>query len=110
MTDPKHDDGGPAYPLAAPSPLVDGKGERTGEWRWEDEGIVEGMTLLDHFAGEAMAGRMAALASQDVVRARAAAAADCGLTVTEADAVCSYDTAAAMIAEKRRREKEHDDG
>ena len=68
----KHDDGGPAFPMVL----------RNGE-AW-----VNGMTLLDWFAGRALAGILAGPNE----------GATFNVLVHQA-----YDMAAAMVAEKRRR-------
>jgi len=59
--------------------------QHPGEWR--------GMTLLDYFAAQALQGSLAAV--PDYIRV---------VSATEL-AESSYDYAAAMITEKRRREK-----
>ena len=78
MTD-KHDDGGPAYPLSE-----DAISHRCRDFN------MQGMTLLDYFAGQALAGLLAN-PEKDYAYADAA-----DLAYRQAD---------AMIAEKRRRER-----
>lgn len=76
----RHDDGGPAFPVLsdfAPNGQLIAGG-------------CYGMTLLDYFAGQALAGIFAADGALD-------------LKVSEIAADC-YGLAAAMLAERRRRE------
>ena len=73
-----NDDGGPAFPLPkAAFPVITEKPPQ-----------VAGMTLLDYFAGQAM----------QILLAKHPECTD------EHIAQCAYMLAAAMIAEKRRRE------
>jgi hypothetical protein len=113
MTDTKHDDGGPAFPLPKSAfPAITEKPPQ-----------VAGMTLLDYFAGQALAGliRTGAIpeaSGPDVGEGESLLSfyRTCGgniphlllngdpVTVPELLADEAYDCAAAMIAEKRRRE------
>jgi len=79
-----HDDGGPAHPTV-------------------EDGFTElgGMTLLDWFAGQALAGM---LATNDHDDCGAALALEAGVPWPTVCAVQAYGYAGEMIAEKRRRE------
>jgi len=81
------DTGGEAYPR--------------NEGHYEDEAWVEnppGMTLLDHFAGQALVGELACQDEEDV--GMYSSNEGCGVLL----AGRCYTFAAAMVAEKRRRE------
>lgn len=84
-TETKFDDGGPAYPMP-PCPLCG-----TDHRPTHDE---PGMTLLDHFAGQALAGDLASQSEHtgfyESESASSALASRC------------YRIAAAMVAERRR--------
>ena len=80
------DDGGQAFP--DPAPCDDG---------------AQGMTLLDYFAGKALAGILASPAYVEAMLEYARQARG-GKVAGEILSNACYDYAAAMIAEKRRRE------
>lgn len=87
----KHDDGGPA------SSIILGENK--------DQGFIEfsGMTLLDHFAGQALVGLLAYSPTDDSLGYFS----ECeGIETAHANRMAKdcYMLAAAMIAEKRRRE------
>lgn len=92
MNDPKHDDGGPAFPQHGWT------GDPIIRVRMKESGL--GMTLLDHFAGKAIEGFMSSPAFQ-LLRA------SCGDNDAEAAELAAgeaYFLAAAMVAQKRRLE------
>ena len=96
-----HDDGGQAYPYVEDVPTV--YTLNTGE-KVAGEPVEpvhrEGLTLLDYFAGQAMAGQIPDLAEA----IEAMSGADLR-EIHENMADIAYRYADAMIKEKRRREK-----
>ena len=88
MSDVVFDDGGQAYPV----PLDDFRD-------WQRGHPAPGMTLRDYFAGKAMEGLIGPLYVMLNEGHNVDARAESFAMVRSA-----YDTAAAMIAEKRRRE------
>lgn len=70
-------------------------------------GGYRGMSLRDWFAGQALAGNVAALSSDSYFMTLVKMATDNGMTMSQALATSSYAYADAMIAE---REKEENDG
>lgn len=87
MTD-THDDGGPAFPTQVD---IQNVALPNGGYQARYVGGESGMTLEDWFAGQALAGMLASTSPDDIF----------SVNVLANDA---YNTAAAMIAEKRRRE------
>jgi len=90
----KIDTGGPAHPIVTPVPTVNGKGERIGDWVWDDSGFTEGMSLRDYFAGQALAGMLAFPKNAPSVH-----------VTSEGWVEEAYKFADAMISEKRRSEE-----
>ena len=84
------DSGGYVYPQET--------GYTHGDGTWI---VAGGKTLLDDFAGQAMQ----VLLTDEWSDAVANMAKDTGIPPDEVRAKCSYDTAVAMIAEKRKREE-----
>lgn len=87
MSDNRIDTGGPAYPYTLAH---------------IEQPHAAGMTLLDYFAGQALAGAMAS--SPDGCTNFPFNADDGDDPPTAIVAGCCYELAAAMLAEKRRRE------
>ena len=83
----KKPDGGPAFPSAAPVPIVDGNGKMIRMEFRDPESFLPGMSLRDWFAGQVLAGLMASRSPLDAPIDRARAA---------------YRTADAMLAEREK--------
>ena len=83
--------GGPAYPISRAHFAQAGE-MLSSDW-------VSGMTLLDYFAGQALASLDAATCVAMLEQAQARQ-----ITPEHSMALYCYDIAEAMIAEKRRRE------
>ena len=97
MADTKHDDGGHAYPNA---------GQMSNDGRQIFAESSPGMTLLDYFAGQAMDVMGNNLTFWvPMVKAKLGKLAE-GFDETQLIPMAAYGIADAMIAEKRRREKE----
>ena len=92
----KIDTGGPAYPTRGSVTFI----QNTDGTRTATPADTGGMTLLDWFAGQAMAGILGNPALANAITKRHPKNIDSVEWVVDA----AYVTAAAMLAEKRRRE------
>lgn len=99
MSDNRIDTGGPAYPEHH---YFDPERGQHGQHVTASDIGCGGMTLLDYFAGQALAGAMAS--SPDGCTNFPFNADDGDDPPTAIVAGCCYELAAAMLAEKRRRE------
>ena len=69
----------------------------------KSETFVPGMDLVDHFAGQALAGKLAAWTNRETRLDIASHASNAGITAEQYIAMKCYDFAEAMIAEREKR-------